>query len=44
MVSKVALIYKETQVEEAAAQDDKTCRKNEQGNSITLNVNGKWFI
>ena len=42
MGGKIAPIRQETQVEEAAARDDKICCNNEQNNSIIVNLNVKW--
>ena len=42
MGGKIAPIHKEMQAEEAAAQDDKTCRNNDQREIIKVNGNIKW--
>ena len=41
MGDKIALVFQETQAEEAGVQDKKTCHNNYQKKSITVNGNVK---
>ena len=42
MGGKIEPICQETQVEESAARDDKTCRNNDQKKIMKVNRNVKW--